>query len=422
MMMNKQKRAVYFWNLIGNVSSSLISVIYLVIVSRLLSAKSADMFSIAYSIGSLWYVIGLFQVRNYQSTDVQHTHRFLSYAQLRVLTITGMIVSIFPYLYFFTDMSTGEQLTVVCLMIGYRAVESWSDLIQGSLQLHERLDIAGRSMFVRYVMSALLMSVTLWFSKSLVIAMIVLVGGNALYVVLYEIPVLKQYEDLTVKSLVTQFDKNDVLSIMKACFPLFLNGFLMIYIFNEAKLVIERGLQEGYLQPGMQRDYNILFMPVFFMSLCILVIRPLITQLAVLWKEKKLQEFSKLIQRIVLVIVLLGGIVTLLAYFIGAPILSIVFGVPLYTYSTELAILICAGVLYSIAIILENVLTILRKHYVLVWVYILCVIVARLITEKGVYTYGMIGASMSFLVIMNVYVISVSVLYLVYRKKVKNEL
>ena len=62
--------------------------------------------------------------------------------------------------------------------------------------------------------------------------------------------------------------------------PTFLERFHTTLCFNEPKLIIERGLSEGVLQTGMQRDFNILFMPVFFMSLIILMVRPLITQLA----------------------------------------------------------------------------------------------------------------------------------------------
>ena len=55
---------------------------------------------------------------------------------------------------------------------------------------------------------------------------------------------------------------------------------------NEPKLIIEQGLAERVLQTGMQRDFNILFMPVFFMSLIILMVRPLITELAFLYVDK----------------------------------------------------------------------------------------------------------------------------------------
>ncbi len=67
------------------------------IVTRLTSASIADQFSLVWSIGTLWVVIGLFQVRNYHGTDVRQNHSFIAYFQARILTIfchVGNLVSL----------------------------------------------------------------------------------------------------------------------------------------------------------------------------------------------------------------------------------------------------------------------------------------------------------------------------------------
>ena len=67
-------KTIYFWNLLGNLAASGVSVLYLLIVTRLTSASIADQFSLIWSIGTLWVVIGLFQVRNYHGTDVRQNY------------------------------------------------------------------------------------------------------------------------------------------------------------------------------------------------------------------------------------------------------------------------------------------------------------------------------------------------------------
>ena len=69
-------KTIYFWNLLGNLAASGVSVLYLLIVTRLTAASVADQFSLVWSIGTLWVVIGLFQVRNYHGTDVRQKHSF----------------------------------------------------------------------------------------------------------------------------------------------------------------------------------------------------------------------------------------------------------------------------------------------------------------------------------------------------------
>ena len=73
--------------------------------------------------------------------------------------------------------------------------------------------------------------------------------------------------------------------------------FLLAYIFNEPRIAIDSEIRLGHFIAGTQRDFNILFMPVFFMSLFILILRPLTTQLAILWKNKELKNLMPSLRR-----------------------------------------------------------------------------------------------------------------------------
>ena len=173
----------------------------------------------------------------------------------------------------------------------------------------------------------------------------------------------------------------------------------------------------------MQRDFNILFMPVFFMSLIILIVRPLITKLAILWNKKEYKEFSLIIKRLLGFLSLGGLFVTFIAYLFGVPVLSLIFGVNLNKYVLPFTILIFSGVLYALAIVFENILTIIRKQHLLVGLYIILLILTKLITEPFIYQKGMLGAAISFFIVMLVYVIGNGSMYLIaiHRKRMKNE-
>ena len=128
-------KTIYFWNLLGNLAASGVSVLYLLIVTRLTSASLADQFSLVWSIGTLWVVIGLFQVRNYHGTDVRQKHSFRAYFQARILTILAMIVTLLPYLKIIGgNRYTSSVILMAFLMILYRAWDSVSDLFQGLFQ------------------------------------------------------------------------------------------------------------------------------------------------------------------------------------------------------------------------------------------------------------------------------------------------
>lgn len=421
---NPSAKEIYFWNLLGNLAASGVSVLYLLIVTRLTSAKVADQFSLANSIGTLWIVIGLFQVRNYQGTDVNQKHSFIGYFQTRLITILAMLVTLYPYLYIVGEgRYSFETILLTFLMILYRMWDAVSDLFQGLFQQRERMDIAGKTMFYRYSTSVVVLFLSILLSKSVIVGLFSLVIWNGLVIIFYETSFLKYFETIHWRELFSSNYKKDIKDIFLACWPLFVNGFILLYILNEPKIIIEKGLNQGILQTGMQRDFNILFMPVFFMSLIILMVRPLITQMAILWNREKYAEFSLIVKKLLLYLFIGGIAVTIVAYFIGTPILSLVFGVALSQYTLPFAILIFAGVLYALAIVFENILTIVRKQHLLVGLYIVLLVITKLVTEPFIYQKGMLGATISFFIVMFTYVIGNGLMYLfaIHRKRMKNE-
>ena len=208
----------------------------------------------------------------------------------------------------------------------------------------------------------------------------------------------------------------DACSILKNCIPLFISGFLLAYIFNEPRIAIDMEIRLGYLIEGTQRDYNILFMPVFFMSLFILILRPLTTQLAIFWKDKEYKRFDGIIVKLLVIILGLGFVLTLVAYFIGTPILSVVFGLDLNRYKETLAILVFSGILYSIGIVFGDVMTVLRRQSYLLPVYLLMFVASKLTNLQFVQRSGLFGASLSFLLVMVVYFIGSIVSYWIARR------
>lgn len=418
---NVSQKKVYFWNLMGNLSAAAVSVLYLLIISRLTSAVVADKFSLSYSISNLWVIIGMFQVRNYQGTDVENKYSYTQYFGARIISGALMLLTILPYL-LMNDYSLVDSATFVALfIILYRATDAFSDLFQGHLQKYERLDIAGRAMTVRYAGSVLILLVVLLVSKNLVLSTASLFVFNLFFILKVDFQKTLLFEKLQWSSMFSRKNLKGIVEVLMICSPLFINGFLVNLIFNEPKLAIEKGLNAGILANGMQRDYNILFMPAFFMSLCILVIRPLMTDLAKYWFKQQHKQFDGIVQKIFVYLILGGLLITGVAYLIGTPILSIVFGVDLNQQGHILAILVFAGILYSIALVFENLLTIFRYQHYLVYLYFAMFLFSKFITYPLVSSYALLGAGLSFLLTMLLYVIGNAIIYIFVRKKLLHE-
>lgn len=397
------QKSIYIWNLLGNFAAAAVSVLYLLIVSRMQTSEVADQFSLATSIGNLWIIIGQFQVRNYQATDVNSSHPFSAYFFTRLLTVVLMLITLLPYLRIINYDFTNSSLMIITWIIVYRVADAFSDLFQGYFQQHGRLDIAGKAMVYRYALSVLIILFGLLLSQSMVLTLTVLAFFNLFFVFVYDYAYFKLFDKLSFRNSFSRNTIDESFKIIRVCFSLFIYGFLLTLVFNEAKLSISGAYAKGIVEAGAQRDYNILFMPVFFMSLCILVVRPLITQMAELWQRKQFQVFYKMFLKILLLTLSIGIVITFLTYLIGVNVLSLIFGLDLLKYKLELTILVLSGVLYSFSIILENILIIMRKHYYLLSVYILMFIVTKIITTELVNKYQIMGASISFCIAMIVY-------------------
>ena len=99
------------------------------------------------------------------------------------------------------------------------------------------------------------------------------------------------------------------------------------------------------------------------------------------------------------------------------PILSLIFGINLSDNTLALTILVFSGILYSVALVFENILTIFRKHSYLIVVYILMFIVSKCITKFQVETNGILGAAISFMIVMFIYMLGSFGIFIWIRKR-----
>ena len=412
------QKSIYVWNLLGNLAAAAVSVCFLIIISRFQTPAIADQYSLAISVGNLWVIIGLFQVRNYQATDIVDKFSFKSYYIARIVSTILMWITLYPYLVFIHyDLSSSFVISLTILILAYRTCDVWSDLYQGLFQQKSRLDIAGKSMFLRYLISVIILFVSLMIQKDLLVGFLLVVIFNIFFIFGFDIKFSKLFHSSNNRRTFSIYNLRQGFSILKDCFSLFIYGFLINLIFNEPRIIIAQQLLSQKMQSGVQRDFNILFMPVFFMSLCILVIRPLITSLAEKRQVGEMVQFYSIIKKIFVFLILVGFLTTLVSYLIGTPVLSLIFGVDLNSYQLELTILVFSGILYSTALVFENILTIYRKHNLLLIVYIIMYIASLLLSKPLIISHGILGACISFMLVMVLYVIGGFSLYLYVKRR-----
>lgn len=410
----------YIWNMLGTVSSSLISVVLLLLASRFLSSGDSDVFSIAYALGQQFFVLGYFQVRNLQSTDIKEKYSFASYHNTRLFTVFLMLVtSLFYVIWQSYDI---YKSSIIFLLVLYRALDAYSDVFQGFFQQKNRSDLAGKIQFYRSWLCMLIFALILLFTKSLLLASLMICFINLALTLPLDFGYYRYYfHDVPMIPFLFK-DRSKVVSILKNSFPLFFNGFLLAYIYNEPKIAIDRLLTNGILPTGMQRDFNVLFMPVFVLSLLFFILRPLTTQLSIYWSEKKYSFFFKQVRLLFLVMVVLGFVIVVLGYLIGTEILGAVYGIQLQIYKVPFTLLLIGGILNVLALVVDIIMTIFRKQHYLMIAYMLTFIVSKVITLPFIRNQNLIGAANSFLISMMIFFVTSLTIYKVTKNHEKRKM
>lgn len=400
MPMPVSRNKILFWNMMGSLSVGLLSIVLLLLVARLLPNKVADTYSIAYAFGHLIFIVSLFQVRNFQATDVSEAYSFNSYFWARVVTCClGMIVALVYGLLTANQLDKWLAIVLICLL---RLTDAISDVFQGLFQQQERMDIAGKSLFYRNALVVMVFGLTLLCYRQLHLALVVTTFASALFVVCFDYRQSKSFVSLKCR----YFSYRKIISLLKTCFPLFLSGFLLVFIYNQPKYTIDLYLDGGLLPVGSQTVFSIIFMPAFVMNLVIMFFRPLFTQLAIQLDHHHFEAFKALRRKLLAGMCLMCLVILLVGYVVGLPVLGLIYGVNLAPYQSTFMLLLLGGVFSSLATVFDNLLTIARKQHLLLVSYVLAFMTSLLLSNPLIERYGLYGGGILFCLSMVTWLIS----------------
>ena len=353
-------RTAVIWNMIAYTSNSFQSAILLLVISREKRYVDSAIFSIAYTVGVMLLYIGKYAVRNYQVTDIDNEFTYGEYYRTRMITVLLMLISMVMYLvygFLFKQYSIYKIASCV-LIISARVIDAIEDVFHGDLQKNGRLDISSKIWGIRNI------TYICCFTISYVISINLLVAASISFLISFVLFVL-------LNSCISHlFEKNDrsdnkkIIILIKRCWPLALSAVLSVYIANSPKYSVD-----AFLSSEEQTRFNIIFMPVFVISLFgNYIYNPLITKMAQLWKSYNLRElkiiFIKQISAVLFftIAVIIGG------EMFGIHLLEIMYNIPLMNYKNEFAFLMISGGGLAIFNFLIIVMTIIRKPNIIQYV------------------------------------------------------
>lgn len=407
------ERDSYIWNFVYSTLSACQSAFILMVVTRTNGLYDAGIFSLAYAVAGLMVLIGQYGVRKYQSSDIEEAYDFAEYFYLRILTCIVMMVTSALYCvwcHVFDNYSMYKAL-IIFLLCGLKCIQAIVDVLHGRLQQKDRLDIAGKASSIRSIFETTICIVVLIVTRNLTIAIAASIVASIISTLLTSLNVVRDYCKLKID--VSNIKIMRIKMLLIKCFPLFISTFLSMYISNVPKYAIDE-----YLSEQIQAYYNILFMPAFAIGLLSnFIFNPILTSYAKLWNERKIKKLKSLISKQICVIVAIMLVGILIAFTIGIPLLSLLFGINMEGYEIQLSIVIIGGGMLAYTTFFSTVITIIRCQHILLFGYIAVSILAKLLSGFFVVNYNITGAVMLYTLLMAALAVFFVIAMIVYIKK-----
>lgn len=386
-------RASFIWNMSGSMLNAFQSVIMLMILTRTGSLLEAGIYTIAYANANLFLMIGKYGMRNFQVSDVREQFSFAEYRRSRYLTtLVMLIVSVVYTIYASkTNSYTINKSLCIIWMCLFKLVDSIEDAYHGLYQQKGRLDIAGKCMTMRMLITIVIFGISVIILKALLPALIISTVATAIIFILFT---ALTYEEF--KCPQETADKRSLRMLLKLCLPLFLGSFLSFYIGNAPKYAID-----SILNDELQACYGFIAMPVFVIGLLNnFIFNPMISKMSFMWNDKNVKAFKQLLLKQMLIILAITVICEAGAYLIGIPVLSVMYNTDLAPYKTELLILLLGGGFLALSGLFVTIITIMRLQKTLLFGYGIVAILAYLASPLMVNQYGMAGAASLYLLLM----------------------
>lgn len=385
-----QFRKNFIWNILGTGLNSFNSLFFMIAVTRINGVDNAGIFTIAYATACIIYVVGIYAGRIYQVTEPDKNITDKEYIINRLMTT--ILMEVLALVFCLVRGYDCHKTTIFLLLTLYKALEAFSEVIYGILQKNEKLEIVGKSLVIKSLISVVMFILVDFLTTNMILSIIVVVITWLIMICVFDFRRIRQYVDFSLP-----INWKNILKIFKSGFTTFAIAFLSLYIINAPKYAID-----SYLENNLQTIFGIIVMPATVIGLVAqFLIHPYLNQILKLYEKRNLKQLQKILSKLVLSIVAFGMISSILAYSLGTQMLGLIYGLDLSSYKLALLIIIIASTFYTIGVIFSSVLTTVRETFSQFLIYIIISIFAVIISNIFTKLWNLQGAVWAYLCIMS---------------------
>ena len=398
-----------FWNSLGTITYSLVSLLISVVIIKICGSIEGGIFSFGFStLAHLVFIISFFGIRPMHIVDIKYKFSFNDYKNFGIKTfLISILFGLIYILYMFnTGIYNNTKTLLLFILIVHGAIDGFADFFECEFQRVNKLYMSGQSIFFRISGFTFTLIITLLITNDLLFSEICALMVEIIFFYFFNINRGKNVFKKAKQD--EKFSKSKILFI--DALPLFLITFLDMIIFSSAKISIDANLGDVY-----SGFFSMVFMPTNGIYLVMtLIMKPLLTPLSNAYYNDK-NEYRNILFHTIIISLLVSVIFIILAIFFGRIYLDLVNivtgnvyewtknwivykGLPL-DYIIFL-IVMCGGIFYTISTPIYYTIILENKQSYLVISYIVVEIISIDLTRIFTINEGIIGAALSFLISM----------------------
>lgn len=324
-------RTVFAWTLAGNVIYAGCQWGMISVLAKRGTTVAVGQFALALAITAPVFMLANLFLRGIQATDARDEFSFGEYFTLRAVgTAVGLaVIAIILLAYRRDSLSLG----VVLFVSAAKSVESFTDVIAGLLQKHERLDQVAISMMLKGVCSVVAFSAAFLLSHNVVYASAAMAVTWLAVFVAYDLRVARRLLHAGERYLV--WNRSRLMELTKLAAPV---GIVMGLVSLNAN--IPRYAVEHYRGSGELGIFAALAYLVVVVNLIVNALgQSAIARLSRSFAEGNLRHFRMVLERMSLIGVGVAALGIVAALLIGRPTLRLIYG-PVYAAHLNLLLML----------------------------------------------------------------------------------
>lgn len=347
--MNYKKQALF--NSLGNVIYLASLWMLSIIITKTSGYNDAGIFSLAMTIGNVFFAFQMFGMRSYQVSDSSDEFGAEQYVKSRYLSCVFGIILCGLFLLF--SKYTNKNKLIIMSFLLYKTLEAISDSYFGELQKKGKLVVLAKSMSFKGIFTFAIFTIFMLIKKDLLISMICIVVLASAITFFYDFNQYRKYVDNSKKYTYVQS-----ICPLKKCFMLMVATIIPIVITAIPRLVLEA--QYGTVELGYYG--NISTPTVLITAVVPTILTPFMTLYGELIKNKEYKKLYTYFINSLIATTMFGLGMEIMFFVLGKKIMTLLFTASIVPYVKYMFSLIFVMIIYAFTMCCNSVLISLRRN------------------------------------------------------------